>query len=24
MLEQMEEEIHQSGGQLPANIYKYV
>ena len=24
MLEAMEQEIHQSGGQLPANIYKYV
>ena len=24
MLEQMEEEIHQTGGQLPANIYRYV
>ena len=24
MLEQMEEEIHQSGGQPPANIYKFV
>lgn len=24
MLEQMEQEIHQTGGQLPANIYKFV
>ncbi len=24
MLEEMEQEIHQTGGQLPANIYKYV
>ncbi len=24
MLEQMEQEIHQGGGQLPANIYKFV
>ncbi len=24
MLEEMEQEIHQSGGQLPANIYKFV